>query len=72
MLRTYGPGCDGSLIEAGGSSIPDAATWIDLELPTHEEEQLVERCIGVGVPTQDNSPRSSRRAACSSGVARFT
>ena len=52
MLRTYGPGCDGSLIESNVQKIPDGATWIDLEEPTHAEEQLVERCIKVGVPTQ--------------------
>lgn len=53
MLRTYGPGCDGSVIEANAERIPDGATWIDLEEPTHAEEQLVERCIQVDVPTQD-------------------
>jgi magnesium transporter len=52
MLRTYGPGCDGSLIESKVEKIPDGATWIDLEEPTHEEEALVERCIEVDVPTQ--------------------
>ena len=53
MLRTYGPGCDGSLIETNAEKIPDGATWIDLEEPTNAEEQLVERCIKVNVPTQD-------------------
>ena len=53
MLRTYGPGCDGSIVEAKAERIPEGATWIDLEEPTHEEEQLVERSIGVDVPTQD-------------------
>ncbi len=51
MLRTYGPGCDGSVIGAG-LKIPDGATWIDLELPTPDEEKLVERCLGLDVPTQ--------------------
>lgn len=51
MLRAYGPDCDGSLIEAH-NKIPDGATWIDLETPTREEEALVERCIGLNVPTQ--------------------
>ena len=37
MLRTYGPGCDGSLIESTDGKIPDGATWIDLEEPTHDE-----------------------------------
>lgn len=54
MLRTYGPGCDGGVIRADeGATIPDGATWIDLEEPTREEERLVERCIGVEVPTRD-------------------
>ena len=52
MLRAYGPGCDGSLIE-NEEDIPDTATWIDMEQPTEAEEALVERCILVDVPTQD-------------------
>jgi magnesium transporter len=52
MLRSYGPGCDGSVIDAQAEKIPDDATWIDLKEPTKEEEQLVERCIHVDVPTQ--------------------
>jgi magnesium transporter len=52
MLRTYGPGCDGSIVDPKLEKIPDEATWIDLEEPTHEEEKLVERCIQVNVPTQ--------------------
>ena len=51
MLRAYGPGCDGSIIDAKLEKIPDEATWIDLEEPTNEEEALVERCIEVDVPT---------------------
>jgi magnesium transporter len=43
MLRTYGPGCDGSLIDAKAAQIPNTATWVDLEEPTEEEEKLVER-----------------------------
>ena len=53
MLRTYGPGCDGSVVEAKADKIPDGATWIDLEEPTHEEEELVERCVGLNIPTED-------------------
>jgi len=53
MLRAYGPGCDGSIVEAKLERIPEGATWIDLEEPTNDEERLVERCIGVNVPTQD-------------------
>ena len=53
MLRTYGPGCDGSIVDPKTQRIPDDATWIDLEEPTNAEEDLVERCITVDVPTQD-------------------
>jgi len=53
MLRAYGPGCNGDAVEAKLDRIPDGATWIDLEEPTQAEEQLVERCIKVDVPTQD-------------------
>jgi magnesium transporter len=52
MLRTYGPSCDGSLIEATAQKIPTTATWVDLEEPTEEEEKLVERCIKLDVPTE--------------------
>jgi magnesium transporter len=52
MLRTYGPGCDGSVVEAKVERIPDGATWVDLEEPTKEEEALVERCIRMDVPTE--------------------
>ena len=52
MLRTYGPDCDGRIIDAKTERIPDEAAWIDLEEPTREEEKLVEQCIGVNVPTQ--------------------
>jgi magnesium transporter len=53
MLRVYGPGCDGAIIDPKLERIPDDAAWIDLEEPTNEEERLVERCIHVNVPTQD-------------------
>jgi magnesium transporter len=53
MLRAYGPGCEGRLIDAERQKIPDGATWIDLEEPTREEEQLVEDCLGLEVPTAE-------------------
>ena len=52
MLRAYGPGTDGSPVDPASEKIPDGATWIDLESPTREEEMLVERCLGVEVPTR--------------------
>jgi magnesium transporter len=53
MLRAYGPGCDGTPIDAHLQKIPDAAAWIDLEEPTEEEELLVERCLKLDVPTPE-------------------
>jgi magnesium transporter len=53
MLRVYGPGCEGELIDAAREKIPEEATWIDLEEPTREEETLVERCLKVAVPTPE-------------------
>jgi magnesium transporter len=53
MLRAYGPQCDGRIIDAAHGKIPEAATWIDLEEPTRDEERLVERCLKLDVPTRD-------------------
>jgi magnesium transporter len=53
MLRAYGPGCDGSIVEAKLEKIPDEATWIDLEEPTQDEEQLVEQCVKLDIPTEE-------------------
>jgi len=52
MLRAYGPGCDGSTIDAERQKIPVHATWIDIEEPTKAEEKLVEQCIQMDVPTE--------------------
>ena len=52
MLRAYGPNCDGTPIEPGAQKIPEDATWIDLESPSREEEGLVERCLGLDIPTR--------------------
>ena len=53
MLRAYGPGCVGEVIDPSHQKIPDGATWIDLEKPTREEELLVESCLEVAVPTPE-------------------
>ena len=53
MLRTYGPDCDGSIVDPKHGGIAPGATWIDLEEPTREEERLVEQAIGQNVPTQE-------------------
>ena len=51
MIRVYGPGCEGEVIDSSHKKIPLDATWIDLEEPTRAEELLVERCLEVAVPT---------------------
>ena len=53
MLRAYGPDCHGEPIGGPSADIPAHATWIDLESPTVEEEALVERKLGLGVPTRE-------------------
>jgi magnesium transporter len=53
MLRAYGPGCKGEVVDPSHEKIPGAATWIDLEEPTREEELLVEKCLGLAVPTPE-------------------
>ncbi len=52
MLRAYGPTNEGRTIDPAKQEIPDDSTWIDLENPTREEEALVERCLGVDIPTR--------------------
>jgi magnesium transporter len=39
-------------IENGGG-IPDGAVWLDLYGPTPQEDQLVERTLGIDVPTRE-------------------
>lgn len=53
MLRAYGPGGDGIAVDSARGEIPERATWIDLEEPSREEEQLVERSLGLDVPTRE-------------------
>ena len=53
MLRAYGPGCDGRLVDLHLQKVPDEATWIDLEEPTREEERLVESAVRLEVPTSE-------------------
>src|SRR5579871_4859186 len=33
--------------------IPDRAVWLDLYSPTHGEDKLVERTLGIAVPTRE-------------------
>jgi len=53
MLTVY-DAADGILVPRDGShDINGATTWIDLLNPTKEEDVLVERALGVAVPTRD-------------------
>ncbi len=38
---------------APDAGVPDSAIWFDLVSPTVPEDKLVERCIGVAVPTRE-------------------
>jgi magnesium transporter len=38
---------------AGDGAIPDDAVWIDLLTPPYDEDKLVERALGVAVPTRE-------------------
>jgi magnesium transporter len=42
----------GPLPGADPAALPDDALWIDLLNPTREEEDAVERLLGVGIPTR--------------------
>jgi magnesium transporter len=38
--------------DAGGE-VPDRAVWLDLYSPTHAEDKMVERTLGIAVPTRE-------------------
>ncbi len=53
MLTVY-DAADGVLIPREGSQQVNSATvWIDLLNPTREEDQLVEKAVGIAVPTRE-------------------
>ena len=37
----------------GDAVLPDGAVWLDLHSPTHKEDKLVERALGIAVPTRE-------------------
>src|SRR5258708_8334736 len=49
--------CGGSLerinFDAGGGKFPDGAVWLDLYSPTPAENKLVERTLGIALPTRE-------------------
>jgi magnesium transporter len=55
MLSVYVP--RGAILErvsvAEGGQIPEATVWIDMITPTMAEDKLVERLVGVSIPTRE-------------------
>ena len=39
-------------LEQSSGTLPDEAVWIDLATPTEAEERLVERSLGIEIPTR--------------------
>lgn len=55
MLTAYiprGTSLEQVNVEAGGS-VPESAVWIDLANPTSGEDKLIERLVGIAVPTRE-------------------
>lgn len=55
MLSAYvptGTSLEQKIIE-NGAEVPEAAVWIDLVNPTGGEDKLVERLVGVAIPTRE-------------------
>ena len=40
-------------LQTGRAAFPDDALWIDLIEPTREEDRLVERHLGIEIPTRE-------------------
>ncbi|HET7680274.1 MAG TPA: magnesium transporter CorA family protein [Xanthobacteraceae bacterium] len=55
MLSVYVPhgGCLEREAVQGDAALPDAAVWIDLVSPAQGEDKLVERFLGIAVPTRE-------------------
>lgn len=55
MMRIYSPGPERAVCATmcDLQTLPENAVWIDMLEPTHEEEQFVERALGIMVPTRD-------------------
>jgi magnesium transporter len=55
MLLVYVP--HGTTLERkpveDGADLPENAVWIDLVTPNQQEDKLVERLLGIGVPTRE-------------------
>jgi magnesium transporter len=54
MLRTFSVTGEGIDLAADGRRLPKEAVWVDLLSPSREEEALVERLLGLAVPTRED------------------
>ncbi len=56
MLSVYvphGASLERVPVETEGAEVPDAAIWFDLVKPTRQEDNLVERKLGIAIPTRE-------------------
>src|SRR5438034_6720336 len=55
LLSVYVPhgACLERIPVEAGKEVPDSAIWFDLFSPTFEEDKLLERHLGIGVPTRE-------------------
>jgi magnesium transporter len=55
MLSVYVPrgSCLERQVVEGAAALPEAAVWIDLVTPSQGEDKLVERLLGIAVPTRE-------------------
>ena len=78
MLTVYvlrGPALEPRVIEGEQglpAGLPEAAVWLDLLNPTIEEDRLVEKLVGVAIPTRRRCRKSRFPAASISRMARVT
>jgi magnesium transporter len=52
MLTVY-DAAGGALVARGGAQVNGATVWIDLLNPTKDEDRLVERALGIAIPTRE-------------------
>ena len=55
MLQVFSPqdGKATTLVVTADTALPETACWLDLFQPTEAEERLVERALGIDVPTRE-------------------
>lgn len=76
MLRLYamGAGALRPLASDPAAGLPPEAVWIDLIAPTREEEQALERALGIDVPTREEAGgiQASDRLIAQNGALRMS